>query len=134
MTQVGYSGGNVENPTYEQVSTGSTGHVESVEITYDENKVTYKELAKYFFETHNPEQYGGQGPDIGDQYRSVIFYANEDEKKISQDLIKQLRQKRLNIATLVEPAGKFWPAEDYHQKYYANIGGTPYCHIYRKLF
>jgi len=133
-TQVGYSGGKVDNPTYEQVSTGGTGYVESVEVTYDAEKVTYEELTKYFFETHNPEQYGGQGPDIGDQYRSVIFYANKDEKMIADNLIDQLIHKGLDIATIVEPAGKFWPAEDYHQKYYENKGGTPYCHIYRKLF
>lgn len=88
---------------------------------------------------NNYELYSGSNidaavSDIGDQYRSVIFYADEEEKKIAQRLIDELMHKGLDIATLVEPASKFWPAEDYHQKYYENQGGTPYCHIYRKLF
>lgn len=133
-TQAGYTGGDIIKPTYEQVSTGKTGHVEAVEVIYDPEKISYEELVKYFFETHNPEQYGGQGPDIGEQYRSMIFYNNKEEKKTAQRLIDILMHKGLDIATLVEPAGEFWPAEDYHQRYYENKGGTPYCHIYRKLF
>ncbi len=133
-SRVGYTGGEAENPSYKQVSGGKTGHVEAVEITYDPNKTDYEELSKLFFETHDPTQRGGQGPDIGPQYRSVIFYQNENEKKIAENLIDILRKKGMDIATEIKPAGKFWPAEEYHQDYYQKGGGTPYCHIYRKLF
>jgi peptide methionine sulfoxide reductase msrA/msrB len=133
-TTVGYCGGEVENPTYEEVCAGNTGHLEAVEVKYDPNEVSYEKLTKMFFETHDPTQVGGQGPDIGSQYQSVIFYGNEGEKEIAQKLIDILNNKGMKIATELKPASKFWPAEDYHQNYYAKNGQSPYCHIYKKLF
>ncbi len=133
-TTAGYTGGFVDNPTYEQVSSGKTGHVEAVEVKYDPKIVSYENLAKMFFETHDPTQVGGQGPDIGVQYQSKIFYSNENEKAIAEKLISILEEKGMKIATAVEPASKFWPAEKYHQDYYELKGTSPYCHIYHKLF
>ncbi len=133
-TTVGYTGGHVENPTYKQVCTGRTGHAETTEVIYDPTKITYEELAKLFFETHDFTQLNRQGPDIGPQYRSAIFYLNEDQKKTAEELIQILRKKGFDVKTEVTPAGKFWPAEDYHQDYYNKTGKTPYCHIYRKIF
>ena len=130
----GYMGGNVENPTYEQVCTGSTGHAEVVCIIFEPSKVSYETLAKLFFEIHNPEQIGGQGTDIGDQYRSEIFYIDENQKKIIEKLIATLQQKGYNIATKLSPASTFWKAENYHQNYYQNKGTLPYCHAYEKRF
>ncbi len=131
---VGYTGGHLVNPSYEEVSTGTTGHVEAVEIKYDTKKTSYKELAKMFFETHDPTQRDGQGPDIGTQYRSKIFYSDNEEKDIAKELIGVLEQKGLDVTTEVEPLSRFYPAEQYHQDYYDKNGGSPYCHIYRKLF
>jgi peptide methionine sulfoxide reductase msrA/msrB len=133
-TKVGYSGGTTVNPSYEEVCRGKTGHVETVEVCYDPSLVSYEELAKLFFETHDPTQINRQGPDIGSQYRSVIFYEGEDQKQIAERLKGILIKKGLRIATSIEPAKPFYPAEDYHQKYYERTGGSPYCHIYRKLF
>lgn len=133
-TRVGYTGGQLPNPTYEQVCTGKTGHVEAVEVTYDPVKISYENLAKLFFETHNPTQVGGQGPDIGSQYASKIFYTDQTEKDIALKLIKALEDKGMKITTKVEPASVFYPAEAYHQNYYDIQGGTPYCHTYRRLF
>lgn len=131
---VGFTGGHVENPSYEQVSSGTTGHVEAVEVEYDPEQTDYETLARLFFETHDPTQKGGQGPDIGAQYQSKIFYSNEEEKEIAENLINILKNKGMDIATKVEKLGPFYPAEEYHQKYYEKTGGTPYCHIYQKLF
>ncbi|MEI8143611.1 MAG: peptide-methionine (S)-S-oxide reductase MsrA [Candidatus Berkelbacteria bacterium] len=133
-TTVGYIGGNLANPTYEQVSTGTTDHVEAVKVEYDSTKTNYEKLAKMFFETHDPTQVGGQGPDIGSQYQSKIFYGDEDEHKIATSLIQILEDQGLEIATKVEPLSTFYPAEEYHQDYYSKNGQSPYCHIYRKLF
>ena len=133
-TTVGYTGGFVDNPTYQQVSTGKTGHAESVQVVYDPNKTSYEKLAKLFFETHNFSQVGGQGPDIGPQYRSAIFYLNDEQKEIAQKLVKILKEKGKKVATEITPAGRFWPAEEYHQQYYDKNGKRPYCHIYRKIF
>jgi peptide methionine sulfoxide reductase msrA/msrB len=131
---VGYTGGNVDNPTYEQVCSKTTGHYEAVEVVYDPELVSYEQLTKIFFETHNPEQSNGQGPDIGPQYRSAIFYETPEEKKTANKLIAILEAKGYNVATVVLPAKTFWPAELYHQDYYDNKGGTPYCHSYTKRF
>ena len=132
--RVGYAGGRVVNPSYKQVCTGLTGHAEALEVVFDPKRVSYETLAKYFFETHDPTQVNGQGPDIGEQYRSVIFYTNPEQKRIAESLIDQLKAKGLNVVTQVVPAGPFWPAEDYHQRYYDRTGGTPYCHRYTKRF
>ena len=131
---VGYTGGHIPNPTYEQVSTGTTGHVEAVEVEYESSVTNYEELAKLFFETHDPTQINGQGPDIGTQYKSVIFYKTTQEQQIAEKLVRYLIDRGMDIATKVEKAKTFYPAETYHQDYYAKTGGTPYCHIYRKLF
>ena len=133
-TTVGYTGGHVENPTYEQVCSGKTGHVEAVEVIFDPAKVTYEEVTKRYFETHDPTQTDGQGPDIGSQYLSVIFYENEQQKQAAEKLIKILESKGYKVATKLRKAEKFWKAENYHQDYYINKGTTPYCHIYKKLF
>lgn len=133
-TTVGYIGGDVENPTYEQVSSGTTGHVEAVRVEYDPEETSYENLAKLFFETHDFAQEDGQGPDIGSQYRSKIFYSDESEKVIAEKLVDILEKKGFSVATISEPVGPFYPAEDYHQDYYQKNGGSPYCHIYRKIF
>lgn len=130
----GYSGGKVDNPTYEQVCTGTTGHAEAVEITYDPEKISYRQLAKYFFEIHDPTQLNRQGPDIGNQYRSAVFYTTEEEKQIAEELIQILKNKGYNVVTELNKFEKFWPAEDYHQDYYLKTGKAPYCHFYRKKF
>jgi peptide methionine sulfoxide reductase msrA/msrB len=133
-TTVGYTGGHVDNPTYKQVCTNKTGHAEAVEVIYDPSKTSYETLAKLFFETHDFTQLNRQGPDIGTQYRSAIFYLSEEQKNTALKLIDILRKKGFDVKTEVAKAGKFWPAENYHQDYYKNNGKTPYCHIYRKIF
>jgi peptide methionine sulfoxide reductase msrA/msrB len=133
-TTVGYTGGHVDNPTYKQVCTDRTGHAEAVEVVYDPSKTSYEQLAKLFFETHDFTQLNRQGPDVGRQYRSAIFYLDDEQKNIALKLIGILKKEGFNVKTEVTKAGKFWPAENYHQDYYKNNGKTPYCHIYRKLF
>lgn len=133
-TTVGFTGGRVANPTYKQVCTGRTGHAETTEVIYDPSKTSYEQLAKLFFETHDFTQLNRQGPDVGTQYRSAIFYLNDEQKQIAEILVRQLRDKGFSVKTKVVKAGTFWPAEDYHQDYYNNKGGTPYCHVYRKIF
>ena len=133
-TTAGYIGGHTKNPTYREVCTKQTGHYEAVEVEYDPSKISFEQLAVLFFETHDPEQKNGQGPDIGPQYRSAIFYLNEEQKSVSQRLIILLEDKGYDIATQVIPATTFWPAELYHQDYYDIKGSTPYCHSYKKKF
>jgi peptide methionine sulfoxide reductase msrA/msrB len=128
-TEVGYTGGTKANPTYEEVCSHSTGHVEAIRVTFDPSKTSYEELAKLFFEIHDPTQTNGQGPDIGPQYLSEVFYLNEDQKITTERLIGILKQKGLRVATKVRPATTFWPAEEYHQDYYSKTGGMPYCHF-----
>jgi peptide methionine sulfoxide reductase msrA/msrB len=133
-TTVGYTGGHVDNPTYKQVCTDKTGHAEAVEVIYDPSKTSYEKLARLFFETHDFTQLNRQGPDIGTQYRSGIFYLDEKQKNTTVKLIETLKKKGFDVKTEVTKADKFWPAENYHQDYYQNNGKTPYCHIYRKIF
>lgn len=130
----GYIGGTKKNPTYQEVCSGTTGHVEAVEVVFDPTIVSYEELARLFFEIHDPTQVNRQGPDIGYQYRSAVFYTNEEQKKIAEKLIDILKKKGYKVATTVEKASEFWVAEDYHQDYYANTGKQPYCHFYQKRF
>ncbi len=130
----GYMGGELKNPTYRDVSYTHSGHVEVVEVQYDPAQVDYETLARLFFEIHDPTQIGAQGPDVGDQYSSVVFYNNPSEKKISEKLISLLEANRYQVATILQEATTFWKAEEYHQSYYARKGGTPYCHGYVKRF
>lgn len=133
-TTAGYSGGTKENPTYEEVCSGKTNHVETVKVDYDSEKISYENLTKLFFEIHDPTQKNGQGPDIGNQYLSVVFYQNEKEKKSAEKLIDALKSKGYDVATKVQKATHFWPAEQYHQNYYNKNGKFPYCHGYTKRF
>jgi len=130
----GYTGGRSEDPTYEDVSYKNTGHYEAVEITYDPARVNFETLAKMFFEIHDPTQKNGQGPDIGKQYRSAIFYLDKEQEIVSKKLIEQLRNKGYKVATKVLSAETFYQAEEYHQDYYLNKGKLPYCHGYVKRF
>jgi len=130
----GYTGGSVDNPTYEQVRSGKTGHFEAVCVTYDPAQTDYESLAKLFFEIHDFTQTEGQGPDIGSQYRSAVFYADSTQKQIAQKLIALLQSKGYRVATQVLPLQTFWPAEDYHQNYYVRKGTEPYCHLRVKRF
>ena len=125
----GYSGGKEANPTYEQVSSGRTGHTEAVEVYYDPELVSYATLVEVFYGSHDPTTVDGQAPDFGKQYRSAIFYQNEEEKKIAEDYKTKLEASgKYNkpIATEIVPLEKFWKAEDYHQDYEKNNPNQPY--------
>jgi peptide methionine sulfoxide reductase msrA/msrB len=130
----GYTGGVVKNPTYREVCTGNTGHAEAVKVIYDPAKTSYEKILKLFLEIHDPTQVGGQGPDIGDQYRSEIFYLNDEQKNIAEKNINILKSKGMKISTAVTKGSEFYPAESYHQDYYFNNGKIPYCHAYTKRF
>lgn len=130
----GYTGGYVPRPSYEQVCSNLTGHAEAVKIVFDPEQVSYRTLAKRFFEIHDPTQQDGQGPDIGSQYRSEIFYTTPDQKQIAEQLSEELRQKGFPVVTRITRAGEFWPTEDYHRRYYERRGGQPYCHRRVKRF
>jgi peptide methionine sulfoxide reductase msrA/msrB len=133
-TQVGYIGGHKDNPTYKEVCSGTTNHAEAVRVVFDPSKTDYETLTKLFFETHDPTQVNRQGPDIGTQYRTEIFYLNAEQKEIAERLKKQLIDGGLNVVTAITEATTFWEGEDYHEHYYSNKGGTPYCHAYIKRF
>ncbi|HEX7342817.1 MAG TPA: bifunctional methionine sulfoxide reductase B/A protein [bacterium] len=133
-TRVGYMGGHTEHPTYKQVCTGRTGHAETLEVVFDPSSTDFEKLARYFFEIHDPTQVNRQGPDVGDQYRSAIFYRDENQGQITEQLIAILRDKGFKVVTQVAPATVFWVAEDYHQDYYEHNGQEPYCHFYQKRF
>lgn len=132
--EVGYTGGRTQNPTYEEVCSHRTGHAEAVRVTYDPRQVSYEELARLFFEIHDPTQLNRQGPDVGDQYRSEIFYTSPEQQRTAERLIAQLRARGYAVVTRVTPATTFWPAEEYHQNYYERKGTLPYCHVYTKRF
>ncbi len=133
-TEVGYIGGHTQHPTYKEVCNHTTGHAESVRIIFDSSKISYETLARLFFEIHDPTQLNRQGPDIGDQYRSEIFYLNEQQKETIEKLITLLKDKGFKIVTKVSHATNFWKAEDFHQQYYEKEESTPYCHLYVKRF
>ncbi len=124
----GYMGGHTTNPSYEDVCSHTTGHAEVVQVTFDPNKTSYEQLAKLFFEIHDPTQVDRQGPDVGDQYRSEIFYCSVEQMNIAKKLINQLIDKGYKVATILRPVDTFWKAEEYHQDYYERKHGTPYCH------
>lgn len=134
-TVVGYIGGDVQNPTYEQVCTGTTNHAEALKITFDPEHISYKTLLMHFFRMHDPTQMNRQGLDVGRQYRSAIFYIDDEQEQQAKDMIKLLNKEQYqgNIATSVEKAEIFWPAEEYHQKFTEKTGRGA-CHIpYKKL-
>jgi peptide methionine sulfoxide reductase msrA/msrB len=133
-TTVGYTGGRVEDPTYKQVCTDKTGHAEAIEVVFDPAKTDYEQLGRLFFETHDFTQLNRQGPDVGRQYRSAIFYLDEQQKEVAERLVKILKKKGHDVKTEITPAGRFWPAEDYHQDYYERNAKSPYCHVRRKVF
>lgn len=133
-TVVGYIGGHVENPTYEQVCTHTTGHYEAVKVVFDKSVTSYEDIARLFFNIHDPTQTDGQGPDIGEQYMSVVFYTDDTQRKIAQKLIDQLTAKGMKVATTLKQATTFYPAEGYHQHYYDHNGHTPYCHRFVNKF
>lgn len=130
----GYMGGHVANPTYEQVCSKKTGHAETVEVEFDPSLIDFETLARLFFEIHDPTQMNRQGPDIGSQYRSAVFYVDEEQRATTNKLIAILKEKGYDVVTEVTKADTFWPAEDYHQDYYANKGTEPYCHFHTKRF
>lgn len=124
----GYTGGSAASPSYEQVCGGGTGHAEAVEIAFDPARTTYEELARLFFEIHDPTQVDGQGPDLGTQYRSAIFYLDAEQRRIAERLVAALEAKGYDVATEIAPAGPFYAAEAYHQDWYRNHGGGSVCH------
>lgn len=130
----GFMGGHVKNPSYRDVCTGNTGHAEAVKVIYDPEKTSYETLLKLFLEIHDPTQVDGQGPDLGDQYRSEIFFMNDEQKLIAEKYIGILKSKGLKVATAITKASDFWDAEGYHQDYYFKNGKMPYCHGYSKRF
>ena len=133
-TTVGYTGGQVVDPSYEEVCTGQTGHAETLEIVFDPATVDYEKLAAAFFEIHDPTQKMGQGPDIGPQYQSLIFYLTEKQKIIVERLIAQLKKKGFEVVTGLKAPSRFYPAEAEHQHYYERTGSQPYCHSRVKRF
>jgi len=126
----GYAGGSTKNPTYEEVCGGRTGHAEVIKIEFDPAEIAFKDLLTVFFATHDPTTLNRQGNDVGTQYRSAIFYADEEQKQEAEAFIKELNDSKSfgkPVVTTLEPLGEFYEAEDYHQKYYANNPYQPYC-------
>jgi peptide-methionine (S)-S-oxide reductase len=128
----GYAGGTTASPTYEQVCTGNTGHAEVVQVTFDPNIISFKDILEVFFTAHDPTTLNRQGADVGTQYRSVIFYHNERQKKIAEQVIQKFDAARVRddaIVTTVEPLKKFYKAEDYHRKYFDRHPEAAYCRV-----
>lgn len=132
-TRVGYTGGNVPNPSYEQVCSHTTGHFEAVEVTFDPSRISYHQLLEIFWNQHNPLRSDGQGPDVGPQYRAAIFYHTPEQRRLAEESKAALEGSRYGgggIATLIQPAKEFYPAEEYHQQYYEKKGVEGVCPIY----
>lgn len=130
QVESGYSNGHVANPTYRQVCNGTTGHAEVVQITYDPQQITFKDLLDVFFTIHDPTTLNQQGGDVGTQYRSAIFYHNDEQQRVAQEKIKEVATAGIwggPIVTEVTPLDHFYRAEDYHQEYFANNAAQPYC-------
>ncbi|HEX6333377.1 MAG TPA: peptide-methionine (S)-S-oxide reductase MsrA [Flavisolibacter sp.] len=129
----GYTGGHVKNPTYKEVCSGQTGHAEVVQVVYEPDKITFDELLEVFFQVHDPTSLNRQGADVGTQYRSAIFYHNDEQKERSEFYKQELDKSGAfpkSIVTEIAPATTFYPAEDYHQEYYANNkNSNPYCSV-----
>ena len=128
----GYSGGTVRDPSYEDVCTGTTGHAESIQITFDPKLITYKDILQIFFTTHDPTTLNRQGADVGTQYRSVIFYHNPEQEAIAKEVIKETNAAKIwkkPVVTEVVPFKAFYKAEDYHQEYFKNNARQPYCQV-----
>jgi len=128
----GYTGGTTVNPTYEQVCTGKTGHAESVQVSYNPSKLSYREILEIFFSVHDPTTLNRQGADVGTQYRSAIFYHNEQQKRVAEELIRELGKANLwdkPIVTQIVPLETFYPAEDYHQEYFSRHPEQAYCQM-----
>ncbi|MFV0340510.1 MAG: bifunctional methionine sulfoxide reductase B/A protein [Parachlamydiaceae bacterium] len=130
----GYMGGHKVNPTYQEVCSGDTGHIEVVEVQFDPTVTSYETIAKLFFEIHDPSQANGQGPDHGEQYQSVLFYLTETQKQIGEKLIGLLQKQGVQPVTQLRVTKPFYPAEEYHQNYYEKTGKSPYCHRRVKRF
>lgn len=127
LTEVGYIGGSTDYPTYQQVCSHATGHVEAVRVVFDLEKISYENVLKYFFEIHDSTQKNGQGPDIGSQYLSQIFYFDDEQKIVADRVITELKNKGVSVATELKPVEVFWPAEEYHQDYFEKNKNSPYC-------
>ncbi len=124
----GYTGGHVLDPSYNQICQGTTGHYEAVRVVYDPFKTDYSHILKRFFEIHDPTQRTGQGPDLGQQYKSAVFYYNQEQRQVAETLMIKLQNKGYQVVTKLIEAQPFWPAEDYHQDYYIKNKKAPYCH------
>lgn len=131
-TRVGYTGGHTESPSYRDVCSHRTGHAEAVEVDYDPSRVSYERLLDIFWNNHDPTQLNRQGPDVGDQYRSAIFVHGPDQERAalaSKERLESSDRFRKPIVTQIVPAGRFWEAEEYHQKYFSRRGIAATCHI-----
>ncbi len=133
-TEVGYTGGHSQHPNYQAVCAGTTGHVEAIRVVYDPQVLSYEQVVKYFFEIHDPSQANGQGPDLGSQYLSVVFYYDTTQKATAEKVMTLLKDKGLQLATALKPVAVFWSAEGNHQNYYGKHNKEPYCHFYTKRF
>ena len=127
-TEVGYSGGSLEHPSYDAVCGQKTGHYEALRIVFDSDKTDLTTVIQYFFEIHDPTQKNGQGPDLGPQYLSAVFYYDDKQKRCVQAVMDELRAMDYDLSTRLLPVSTFWPAEDYHQHYYQRKDAIPYCH------
>lgn len=130
--EVGYAGGDVPDPSYRAVCTGTTGHAEVAQITYDPKEISFREILEVFFSIHDPTTLNRQGADVGTQYRSAIFYHDENQKKIAEEVVESIDAESIwgrPIVTEISPLDNFYAAEDYHQEYYSNNPGQPYCQM-----